>query len=76
MWTSALFGEKTSFFKIFGVSAWTIGEKGSNFRDFVRTSFMDGLLIFIMFNIYKCFVLSISTKKSVVVGRKKLGQYF
>jgi len=47
MRTSALFGVKTfEFFEIYGVSARTRGE-GSIFRDFVRTSFMDSLLIMI-----------------------------
>jgi len=55
MWTSALFAVKNiGFFKIHGVSARTRGEwlnqcghfvdngRGSIFRDFVQTSFMDG----------------------------------
>jgi len=44
MRTFALFGAKNfGFFEIYGVSARTRG-KGSIFRDFVRTSFMDGPL--------------------------------
>jgi len=57
MGTSALFGAKNGFFEIYGVSARIrVGgglsqcghfadkvEGGSSFRDFVRTSFMDGL---------------------------------
>jgi len=55
MWTSALFVTKTfGFFEIYGMSARTRGKglsqcghvadkgKGSIFRDFVRTSFMNG----------------------------------
>jgi len=51
MRTSALFGAKILFFEIYGVSARTWGglsqcghfvDKGVNFYDFVRTSFMDG----------------------------------
>jgi len=55
MRTSALFATKNfKFFKIYGVSAQTMGRglrqcvhfadkgEGSIFRDFVRTSFMDG----------------------------------
>jgi len=54
MRTSSLFGAKNfGFFETYGVSAWTRGvepvrtfflqgERGSIFRDFVRTSFMDG----------------------------------
>jgi len=52
MWTSSLFGAKNfRFFEIYGVSARSRGEvglsqcgqegRGSVFRDFVRTSFMD-----------------------------------
>jgi len=53
MQTSALFGAKNfGFFEIYGVFTWTRGlsqdghfadkREGSVFRDFVRTSFMDG----------------------------------
>jgi len=42
MQMSALFGAKNiKFFKIYGVFAWT---RGSIFRKFVQSSFMDGPL--------------------------------
>jgi len=44
MWTPALFGTKNlGFFEIYGVSAQSRRE-GSNFRNFVPTSFMDSPL--------------------------------
>jgi len=59
MRTSALFGAKKNFgfFEIYDVSAWTRGEKGlsqgdilrtrgSIFRDFVRMSFINGLVTY------------------------------
>jgi len=55
MWTPALFRTKNfGFFEIYGVSAQvrrvepvrTRGDEGIIFRDFVRTSFMDGPLNF------------------------------
>jgi len=50
MRTSTLYGAKIfGFFEIYGVSAWTRGiepvrTRGFIFRDFMRTSFMEGLL--------------------------------
>jgi len=49
MRTSTLFSQKNSrVFEIYGVSARTRGVKGLIFRDFVRTSFMDGPLILVL----------------------------
>jgi len=43
MRTSALFGTKNfGIFEIYGVSTWKGGVEKSIFRDFVRTSLMDG----------------------------------
>jgi len=44
MWTSALFGEKTSDLSKFMLCPHGQGERGSISRDFVQTSFMDGPL--------------------------------
>jgi len=46
MRTSAIFDAKNfEFFGIYGVSAWTLDKEGLIFRDFVGTSFIDGLLL-------------------------------